>query len=279
VRRAPRPAVAAGLVLLALLPTPTVRSEPAGAESLSGEEIARRANARDDGDHVARSFVMELVSPRGKVRRRETRSFRRDFADSRRSVLFFEKPPNLEGTALLTYDYPEVGRADDQWIYLPAVRKSRRVATKDRGQSFLGTDLSYEDLKKETKLSLQEYRWKTLGREAIDGHDCWILEAIPVDDETAYELGYGRIILRIDAELWIPRLAEYWTPQLRPLKVIELRDIRPVQGIWTAHEMSARNLRSGHLTRFVFADVEYGSELPDDLFTERALRRGFQAYR
>ena len=277
-RRRPVRCALAGLLVWAGL-VPSARAEPAREDWPSGTEIAQRTNARDDGDGVARRFVMELISSRGTVRRRATRSFRRDFADSRRSVLFFEDPPNLEGTALLTYDYPDVQRDDDQWIYLPAVRKSRRIATRDRGQSFLGTDLSFEDLKKETKLSVPEYEWKTIGREEVEGRMCWLLEAIPVDEETAHELGYGRVVLRIDAELWIPRLVEYWTPQLQPLKVIELRDVRPVQGIWTAHEVMAHNLRNGHRTRFLFSEVEYGRELPDDLFAERALRRGLQAYR
>ncbi len=257
----------------------TAAAESQATDWPSGEDIAQRANARDDGKRVARTFVMELRSARGKVRRRETRSFRGDFQDSRRSVLFFEEPANLEGTALLTYDYPEVARDDDQWIYLPAVRKSRRVATKDRGQSVLGTDLSFEDLKKETKLSVPEYQWKTLGQEQVDGHRCWLLEAVPIDDETARELGYGRVLFRIDAEIWMPRMVEYWTPNLQPLKVIELLEIREVQGIWTAHEVMARNLRTGHQTRFLFQDVQYGAAFPDDLFTERALRRGPQAYR
>lgn len=241
---------------------------------LSGLDIAKRVNARDDGAQVSRTFEMELVTARGNVRRRITRSFRRDFGEERRSVLFFEDPPSLEGTALLTYDYPEVGRNDDQWIYLSALRKSRRVASADRGRSFLGTDFSYEDIKKDTRLGVADYRWQNLGSARQEEVDCWQLEAKPVDDDTARALGYSRVVLYIDAELWMARRADYWDVAGQALKTVVFREIRPVEDVWTAHRIEAENLRTGHRTHLIFRDVDYHTELRDDLFTETALSRG-----
>jgi hypothetical protein len=246
----------------------------AEAELPPGEEIARRVNARDDGRWVARTMTIELAEKDGSVRTRVTRSFRRDFGDARRSVLFFEDPPNLKDTALLTFDYPEPHRDDDQWLYLPALRKSRRIATSERGRAFLGTDLSYEDMKKETRLSLDDYRWRTLGEESVDGHRCLVVEATPVDDATARELGYGRVRIRVDAELWVPRFAEYWAPAGEALKTIRLREIEAVQGIWTPLRIEALTLASGHRTTLAFRDIDYLREVPEELFTESALARG-----
>jgi outer membrane lipoprotein-sorting protein len=261
---------AGGIALAGALPGLAAVAEP----ELTGREIAERNNARDDGAQVSRTFVMELISKRGKVRRRVTRIFRRDFGDERRSILFFEDPPSLEGTALLTYDYPEVGRNDDQWIYLPALRKSRRIAAADRGRSFLGTDLSFEDIKKETRVGLGDYRWNNLGPGEAGGAECWLLEGIPVDDETARALGYSRVLLYVDAEIWIPRRVDYWNVPGEALKTVALLEIRKVDGIWTAHRIEAHNLRNGHRTHLRFEDVDYGAELSSDLFTERALSRG-----
>lgn len=240
-----------------------------------GEEIARRVNARDDGQSVARSLIMELVDKSGATRTRETRSFRRDFEDgTRRSVLFFDTPANLKGTALLTWDDPDPAQADAQWLFLPALRKSRRVAMSERGRAFLGTDLSFEEIKKETRVSIEDYRWRSVGTEQVDGAVCFVVEATAVDERTARELGYGRILLRVDAELWIPRFSEYWDPRGEPSKTVRIRDIRQVQGIWTAHRIEAVDLRTGHRTLLTFRDVDYERVLPDDLFTEAALPRG-----
>ena len=279
-RRWRRAALAALAALAADAVTPGLSiAEPepgsSGGEAvLSGAEIARRTNARDDGASVVRTFIMELQAPRGRVRRRVSRSFRRDFPDGRRSILFFEKPVSLEGTALLTYDYRELEQKDDQWIYLPALRKSRRIASADRGQSFLGTDFSYQDIKLETKVGVGDYVWKQVGRDQVEGHPCWLLEGTAVDELTAEELGYGRVLYRIDAALWIPRRIEYWTPDDAPLKIVEYRNVQELQGVWTPLEVEARNLQNGHVTRLVFEDLEYEAELRDSLFTQGALRRG-----
>jgi hypothetical protein len=246
----------------------------AEAELPAGDEIARRVDERDDGRWVSRTMAMELVEKDGSSRARLTRSFRRNFGSERRSVLFFEDPPNLKGTALLSFDYPEPKRQDDQWLYLPALRRARRIATSERGRAFLGTDFSYEDMRKETKLSLDDYHWRTLGAEEVEGHRCWLLEATPVDDATARELGYGRVRVRVDSEIWLPRLAEYWTPAGDPLKTIRLGEIDEVQGIWTPHRIEASTSATGHRTTLVFRDVDYRQEVPESLFDESALAHG-----
>jgi len=246
----------------------------AETEQLSGDEVVRRVDARDDGQSASRTLVMELVEKDGTQRSRVTRSFRRDFADGRRLALFFEDPPNLKGTALLTFDYADPRRTDDQWLYLPELRKSRRIATSERGRAFLGTDLSYEDMKKETKLSPDDYRWTTLGEEVVDGRRCWVVEGAPADAETARDLGYGRVRVRVDAELWIPRFAEYWSPSGDPLKTIHLSEIERIQGIWTPQRIEAVSLVTGHRTALQFRDVEYQQEVPEAVFSESSLAHG-----
>ncbi len=240
-----------------------------------GLEIVQRVNARADGESVSRVLVMELVDKSGFRRVRETSSFRRDLdGGERRSVLFFDAPANLKGTALLTWDDPDPAQDDAQWLFLPELRKSRRIAMSERGRAFLGTDLSFEEIKKETRVSIEDYRWRTIGEEQVDGAACHVVEATAVDEGTARELGYGRILLRVDALLWIPRFGEYWDPRGEPVKTIRITDIRPVQGIWTPHVIEAANLQTGHRTRLEFRDVDYERPLPDDLFTEAALARG-----
>src|SRR5262249_30341131 len=187
----PTGAVWAVLVALWLIAPGSARAEE--AQLPAGDEIARRVNERDEGHQVSRAMAMELVEKDGSSRTRLTRSFRRDFGDERRSVLFFEDPPNLKGTALLSFDYAQRNRQDDQWLYLPALRRARRIATSERGRAFLGTDFSFEDMRKETRLSLDDYRWRTAGSEEVEGRRCWVLEGIPVDDATARQLGYGRL--------------------------------------------------------------------------------------
>ena len=238
------------------------------------EEVVQRVNARDEGDSVARTWVMELVEKDGSIRARTLRSFRRRFGAERRSVLFFEEPPNVKGTALLTFDYDDPGRPDDQWLYLPALRKSRRVALADRGRSFLGTDFSFDDVKRETQLSPVDYHWRTTGEETVDGHRCLVLEATAVDERVAREIGHARALVRVDAELSIPRFAEFFAADGTPVKRIRLLDIVPIQDIWTAQRIEAEDLATGHHTTLRFLDVDYQAQIAEEQFSEAALRRG-----
>ncbi len=238
------------------------------------DEIARRINARDEGVAVARSLSMRLTDRRGKTRTRETRAFRKYYGKEKRTVIFYLKPANVRNTAFLTWDYPQADKDDDQWLYLPAMRKVRRISASDRGDYFLGTDLTYEDIKLETRVSMNDYRRKTTGEDEVDGHHCYLLESIPVDEDTARELGYGRVEQCVDSEIWMVRRSRFWDIKGKPLKTSYFRDIRKVQGIWTQHRIEVENHKSGHRTLFLFRDVDYEHGVSDDLFTQNALRRG-----
>jgi hypothetical protein len=240
----------------------------------SGLEIVRQVNARDDGHQVGRRVLMELIDKKGKTRARRTFGYRKYYGEEKRSVLFFESPQNVKGTGFLTFDYLDEGRDDNQWLYLPALRKVRRISSSDRGGYFLGTDFSYEDMKKETKFAIEDYHHKTTGTEEVDGHRCYIVEHVPVNEEIARELGYGRVVSYIDPGIWIARKAEFWDVQLRPLKTIHTREIRAVDGVWTSYRLEAENHKTGHKTILTLIEVDYGTPVADDVFTERALRRG-----
>ena len=175
----------------------------------SGKEIAERINARDEGQSVSRNLLMEMIDKRGKKRVRETRGFRKYYGDEKRTVIYYLSPKNIKDTAFLTYDYPEANKDDDQWLYLPALRKVRRISASDRGDYFLGTDFTYEDIKLETRVSIEDYNRKTIGEGTIDGYECYIVENIPVSEKVAKELGYGSIKSWVDKDIWIIRKAEY----------------------------------------------------------------------
>ncbi|MGR9074128.1 MAG: outer membrane lipoprotein-sorting protein [Gammaproteobacteria bacterium] len=244
------------------------------AELPSGDEIARRINARDEGGAVSRLLTMETTDADGKSRTRKTKGFRKYYGAEKRTAIYYLEPRNIKGTAFLTYDYPQAGKDDDQWLYLPALRKVRRISASDRGDYFLGTDFTYEDIKLESRVSLDDYARKTLGESEVDGEHCLLLESLPVNDDLAEELGYGKVEQCVDDAIWMVRRAKMWDVQGSPLKTVNFRDIRKVQGIWTQHELEVVNHKTGHRTRFIFTDVNYQDGVDDALFTQNALKRG-----
>lgn len=271
---------AAALATLLLLVVAAPAQDVAGADAAAaddlpdGAEVARRINARDEGESSRRRVRMELHDKGGGVRERDSVFLRRFFGDEKRTAIFFLAPTTVKDTAFLTWDHPEAGREDDQWLYLPALRRVRRISAADRGDYFLGTDLTYEDIKNETKVASADYRWTTAGRDEVEGHPCVVVEAVPVDERIGRELGYSKVRLWVDEEVWMVRRADYWDREGRRLKTSHLSDIRKVDGIWTPHRIEVRHLQSGHRTVFLVSDVDYASAIDEEVFTERGLRRG-----
>ncbi len=255
---------------------PAVHAAQADSGALpSGDEVAQRINARDDGESVSRRIVMELTDKSGKKRVRETRSYRKYVDGDRKIVIVYDEPTNLRGTAFLTFDYADSEAEDDQWLYLPALRKSRRIAGAERGDSFMGTDFTYDDMKQETKVSLADYTRRTLSMTETDGVPIYEVEAIPVSEDVASALGYSRVVSQVDGGIWMIRSSRFWDLQGNLLKTVTFEDIREVDGIWTPHRLSVENHKTGHHTVFVVSEVDYDVDLVDRIFTREAMSRGF----
>ena len=247
----------------------------ASAETLpDGRWLAEQINAVEEGVQRSSKLSMKMVDRRGKERQRETLTFRKYYGQEKRTVLFYQSPKNVKDTGFLTYDYPNADKDDDQWLYLPALRKARRISASDRGDYFLGTDFTYEDIKKEGKFELSDYHFKTLKIGSFNGKEVLLLEAIPVDEETAKELGHSKVLAWVDTSNWIVLKSQSWDINQNELKTTLMSDIRKVDGIWTRHSLIVDNHKTGHHTEFSFSQVDYNTEVKDRVFTRQALTRG-----
>jgi hypothetical protein len=259
-----------GLLAIGLL-FPTVSN----SQSLpTGKSIADKTYARNEGVSMSRTLIMELKDKRGKVRVRETTSLRKYIGDEKRLAIFYITPRSVMGTAFLTYDYPDASIDDDQWLYMPALRKTRRISAANRGDYFLGTDLTYEDIKLETRISRDDYNYRTVSKESIDEHETYVLEGTPKNAKIAKELGYSKVKLWVDAKIWMLRKAESWDVAGNHLKTTLISDIKKVQDIWTYHKIEVKNHKTNHETIFRISDIDYKRVLNDDVFTKETLVNG-----
>lgn len=268
------------LMLAALGAAGVAATVPAKADDglPAGSEIAERINAVDDGQYATSEMVMILTDSSGKERKRWVTSYRKYFGEEKKTVLFFKEPTNVRGTAFLTYDYSDADKDDDQWLYLPALRKVRRISASNRGDYFLGTDFTYEDIKLAGRVDKNDYTY-TVEKQStleVDGEvvDVLLVEAIPKTGEIAEELGYGKNRLWVNTANWVVVKNESWDPKGKRLKTYTASDIRQVDGIWTRHQLDIENHLTGHHTRFLFSDVDYQTDVPDRFFTSRALVKG-----
>ncbi len=268
--------LSAGIAVIAVVTAAPSAAEDVGA--LDGGALVARVNDRDEGRFSTRRVTMELIDKRGSKRMRVARFFRMTDGDDRKLAIFYESPKAIKDTAFLTFDYGEGGRDDDQWLYLPALRRTRRIASSDRGSAFLGTDFSYEEVKKGSRIAVEDFRFERAADldAEVDGHATVAVRATPVDDDVADELGYSRVVYSIDPAIWMVRRAEYWNLRGEHHKTVDAGEIREVDGIWTAHRIRARNHENGHRTVFTLDEIGYPENLETNLFTERRLRQGWR---
>ena len=267
------PRLSPALLLALLLPQLPVAATADMADTAL--EIMQRVDARDDGDNRTARLSMTLVDRHGQVRQRSLATFTRDQGPDTQSLMFFLEPANVRDTGFLTHDYRAPEREDDQWLYLPELGRTKRIAGASRSQSFMGTDFSYADM---TRRSLAEWEFGLRGEHALDTGTAWVIEALPASPEIEQRYGYTRSLLLVDQERDMVLRAVHWLPGGGDrLKYLDLRGLQEIDGIWTATELEMRLVENGelrHRTLMQFQDVRYGQALDDDLFTLRQLERG-----
>ncbi len=252
--------------LLALLLTLLFASAPAEASSTpDGLELAQAVYNRPDGEDLSSRVVMILTKKGREPRQRLFYSYAKEKSDFERwSLLRFIKPDDVDKTGLLTKDYE--GNESDQWLYLPALDRVRRIASSRKGGRFVGSDFYYEDLR-DREVSMDHHR--IIGKDNIGGVDCVLLESIPVERSNSV---YSKRISCIHTKLLLPLQIDFYKKQAKePMKRLRARKIKKVQGYWTIFESTMENLKTGHTTKLITTDILYDQNIPDELFSQRGL--------
>lgn len=243
-------------------------------EPLSGRMIAEKMYERAEGDAVRRTLHMELTNKGGKTRKRSAKVYRRHTEGQKETVIRLESPRSVRGMAFLTYDRSDPSKDDEQWLYLPALKKVRRIPASDRGDYFLGTDFSYNDVKEELKFEPTDYVFRYEDSYAVEDKEFHRISGEPSSGAVAKELGYGGFKAIIAAESWMPVDILFLDLKGQPLKQIYVKDVKLVDGIWSPRLIEVENLQTGHRTKFTYSEVIYTNSLPETLFSVRSLRSG-----
>ncbi|MEM1247657.1 MAG: outer membrane lipoprotein-sorting protein [Acidobacteriota bacterium] len=281
-RHVGRTAQVAALLLATLgllsLPADARAEEAKTATQLDGPTIAARIAARDTSRFSRRIIEMEMTDRRDKVRRRTALSYRStDVRGNKKNVLFFTAPGRIEGTAFLGHS--EAGR-DDRWLFLPATKRSRRIPASDRGDYFLGTDFTFEDVDNELTIQTDDHDLRNIGSRPRGDRQVIFLEAKPKSAAIAKELGYGRLVAQVDIETWTPLQVDFWDLQEQPLKTIEATELEWFpegdggSGVWAPRKITCVQHQNKHKTVFSYVELTYPENLDDDLFVPDDLNRG-----
>jgi hypothetical protein len=240
-----------------------IQSQPEIEKALTGKDIAQRVYDRDDGEDFYSFGSMVLIDKRGKERRREMITHRKDFGELSKTLIRFTKPADIEGTGFLSWENED--RDDDQFIFLPELRRVRRVASRKKDGQFVNSDYTYEDMERR-KVEKDDHC--LLGEEDVNGWRCYVLESVPKKGSGSQ---YSKLKMYVIKDLYLAAKVEYYGKKLKLTKIFTAREIEKIDGIWTMLESEMVNLKREHRTILASHEVRYNRGISDDVFTKRYL--------
>ncbi|MFQ5803751.1 MAG: outer membrane lipoprotein-sorting protein [Candidatus Methylomirabilales bacterium] len=244
----------------------TDAAEDPGAK---GEAVAREADRRDLGFGDTRTEMkMTLENRKGQTSERRLRIHTFEVLDGNdgdKSLVIFDHPRDIRGTALLSYAH--ILEPDDQWLFLPALKRVKRISSSNKSGPFVGSEFAYEDI---TAQELKKYSYTWLRDEPCGALECFVLERHPLYKKS----GYTRLITWYDKGEYRMQRVDYYDRKDDLLKTLTFGDYRQYLGkYWRAHDLFMANHQTGKKTRLVYEKYEFQTGLKDRDFTRDRLKR------
>ncbi len=251
-------------MLLLLLPLMATAATP----EEKGLTIAREADRRDTGfEDFTADMRMLLKNKHGQESIREIRIRTLEMKeDGDRSLTIFDKPRDVKGTAFLNFTHKQGD--DDQWLYLPALKRVKRISSRNKSGSFMGSEFAYEDISSQ---EVEKYTYKWIRDEVYDGQQCFVVEFSPVDKKNS---GYTRQVTWIDKNEYRTLKVDYFDRKNSHLKTLTFTGYKNyLDRYWRADEMYMVNHQTGKSTQLVFTNYKFRTGLKDRDFNKNSLKR------
>jgi len=245
------------------------------AEEMTGRQVMETQEDRQSVDSEYGEEIMLLKDTKsGSQEKRLARRYGKDTPEGlSRSLFAFLSPADIAGTAVLTW---EQETEDDQWLYMPATKKMQRIASGSKKNYFMGTDFTYEDMEPE---DIDNFNYTILRTEAlsVDGadHACWVIEAVPANDEKKRESGYSKRMLWIDKERYVTLKVQFFDRRSRLIKIQTVAAVENLFGtVWRAKKTFMDNTSKDHQTLSLVTTRRVNESMDDETFTERFILNG-----
>ncbi|MBL4608225.1 MAG: outer membrane lipoprotein-sorting protein [Pseudomonadales bacterium] len=242
--------------------------------AITADEIAKQVDARDDGDKSISTLEMTLIDKHGNKRIRKMKKFSMNKGEDTQSVIFFLSPADVRNTAFLTYDYDDSSKNDDQWLYLPALKKTKRIASNDKSSAFMGSDFSYSDM---TSRDINNYTYRIAKESTVRDHKVWVMESIPKTKKTIQETGYIKSYMFVRQDNFVIVRALHILEDTGKKKYLDVKKLEQIDGIWVATEIEMKtteNKNTLHKTILKLNNVTFNQDLGDAFFTVRRIEKG-----
>ncbi len=244
------------------------------AAAITADEIAKQVDERDIGDKSIMTMEMILIDKHNNQRIREMKNYSLNKGNDTQTVIFFLSPADVRNTAFLTYDYENSDKDDDQWLYLPALKKTKRIASSDKSSSFMGSDFTYSDM---TTRNISDYTYRIAKETDVRGEKVWVMESIPKTQKTIDETGYIKSYMFVRQDNFVVVRALHILKKKGYKKYLDVKKLEKIDGIWVATEIEMKTTQDKntlHRTILKLDNVKFNQDLDESFFTVRRIERG-----
>lgn len=235
--------------------------------------IMELVDSRYDGKTVQSDFEFILIDKKGNRKVRKLIFTSKDYGSDTYKLMLFEYPNDVRNVGFLSYDY-DSNRDDDQWLYLPSIRKTKRIANDDKTSAFMGSDFSYADM---TDIELDNYDYELLGEKVVYDQPCWLIKMIPRSKSVIDKFGYTKSVVFVRKDINMIVRAVNWLKDGKKIKYFDIKKLKNIEGIWTAleiHMTTKQGKMTEHKTIMNISNVRYDENINDDELTVRRLEKG-----
>jgi outer membrane lipoprotein-sorting protein len=251
--------------LLALTFVLTLYADGRAAEMTAYDVVKKAEDLLDQAKDSRVDMLMVLVNSKGEKRERKLNAFAKRYGNNKsRSIVFFQSPADVKGTSFLVWT--DENKEDKQWLYLPALQRVRQISSSGKGESFMGTELTFFDMGSH---DVDDYTFRHLREESYGGEPCYVIEALPKKVEF-----YSKVNVWIRKGNFIPAKADFFDTKNQYEKEGVFASVKNIQGINTPTHIEMHNKINGRTTVIDLSNIVYDSGMKDDIFTERYMTRG-----
>ncbi|MBU1342744.1 MAG: outer membrane lipoprotein-sorting protein [Proteobacteria bacterium] len=232
-------------------------------EKLTGHWIARQVFDRNRGGNSFSTATMVLVNKNGKKNTRVFKNLRIREQGFEKQLIRFTSPADIDGTGFLTIE--KTGYETDQFLYLPALRRTRRIVSSQKSQQFVNSDFTYEDMERHP---VENYIYDLKGEKIVENIDCYLLETRP---QKTISSQYSLMKSVISKASFVPIFAEYFDQKGKHIKTYKVLKLELKQNIWTESIVMMEDILKKHKTFIKLQDIEYNTNITSDQFSKVAL--------
>jgi len=232
-------------------------------------EISKKASDAINLDAMEMVSTLKIISASGEERVRTLSTATRKFGDVSKMMMKFIEPADVRGTTLLVFDYEN--KDDDLWIYMPALRKSRRIVSSEKGKNFMGSEFTNADM---SKPNIDEFNYKILGDETIDGKQCWKIESTCKTETQEEQYGFSKRVTYIEKVNFLAYKIEYYDLSGELLRVESINNYKKQSnGSYFAFNMEMKNVQNNRRSVMTIDKFQLGSNLTEAQFTPAMIEK------